>query len=393
MTRIATHYTPTAKILHWLVAGMVVLQFVLAQLAERAEDAGTALRQLALLANHKSVGITILAVVIVRFVWRQMNPPPPLPSTMPKWQVTASHISHWTLYGLLFAMPVTGWLMAETSNYGMSWFNRIPLPDIVAPNPELKEVFEQIHETLASVLFVVASVHILAAIKHAVFDKDDVLQRMISAVSVGVFVAIVAGGAAWLGGAGKSTSRSGAGLGALAGTAAFAATTVDAALPVWQIDYATSRIQFVGDQAGAEFEGVWQSWHAELQFAADDLSASAFDVTVDTTSGATRDDDRDTTLTDPEWFDSGNFPEAYYRARRFSQAEDGSFVADGELIIKNVASPVELKFTVESDGDKRVLTGTANLDRLALGVGTGEWEDTEWIGQFVTVNVRVEATL
>jgi cytochrome b561 len=390
------HYTPTAKLLHWLVAGMVVVQFVLAKLADLAGDADSAVRELALLANHKSVGITILALVIVRLVWRRMNPPPALPATMPKWQLTASHVSHWSLYILLIAMPVTGWLMSSASAYSVSWFNLFQLPDFVAPDPALKDVFKDAHELVGKLLVLVAIIHIIAAIKHALIDKDGVLQRMISAISTVAFVAVIVVGTAWLGGAGKSGGDSAAANQSVVQTGAdTAAKKVATAsdLPAWQIDYTASYISFVGDQAGAEFEGVWASWSAEIKFSAEQFGAGTFDVAVDATSAETQDDERDLTLADPEWFDTSNFPEAYFRASNFSLSEDGGYVADGQLIIKSVASPVQLIFTVESDGDSRVLAGTARLDRLELGVGTGEWEDTDWVGKDVAVNVYVEATV
>jgi len=385
------HYNPTAKILHWLVAGMIVLQFILAKLADLAPSN---LRELALLANHKSVGITILAVAVVRIIWRLRNTPPALPTSMPKWQATASHVSHWSLYVLLFAIPITGWLMSSASAYSVSWFNLFQLPDFVAPNPELKEIFEETHETLAKLLAVIASIHIIAALKHAVIDKDDILSRMVSSISLALFVIVAALGAAWLGNVGSSSdSTSDTTPGAATDSSAVVeAPVANSDLPMWQIDYTTSYIKFSGDQAGAEFEGVWESWSADLQFDADNLDGSVIYVTVDTASGNTQDADRDGTLTDPEWFDTINFPDAYFRASDFSDSEDG-YIASGQLIIKGLASPAQLLFTVAADGDKRVLTGTAQLDRLALGVGTGEWEDTEWVGKDVRVEVRIEATL
>jgi cytochrome b561 len=386
-----SHYTPTAKLLHWLVAGMIVVQFVLAQLADNAPSD---LRELALLANHKSVGITILVVAMVRVAWRLLHTPPALPATMPRWQVTASAISHWSLYALLFAVPVTGWLMSSASAYSVSWFNLFQLPDFVSPNPDLKDVFEEIHEILARLLLVIASVHVAAALKHAVIDKDKVLNRILSRVSLVAFVLIAAFGTAWLGSPGDSRPS-----GALVtpvtppGSGPGVEDTASSELPIWRIDYSQSFIRFTGDQAGATFEGVWDSWSASLQFSPDDLAGGAFDVTVDTSSGNTQDAERDLTLKDPEWFDPTNFPAAYFRADQFSDSADGDYIADGELVIKNLSAPARLLFSIEADGYRTVLRGTAQLDRLALGVGTGEWEDTDWVGKDVTVNVQVVATV
>lgn len=185
-----TEFAPAAKLLHWAIAGMIVLQFVLARLAENAEDVSP-VRELALLANHKSVGISILILAIVRLGWRKFqDPPTPLP--MPQWQQQASTISHWLLYGLLFLLPITGWLMSSASANSVSWFNVIQLPDLVGPDPALQDVLEEVHETFAKILFLLASIHILAALKHSLYDKDGAVGRISSAISIALFFGVIA---------------------------------------------------------------------------------------------------------------------------------------------------------------------------------------------------------
>ncbi len=387
-------YTSTARLLHWLVAGLIVVQFVLANLAEDAAVADAAVRQLALLANHKSVGITILVLILFRLIWRYRHPAPALPAAMPRWQVLASRASHWSLYGILLAMPVSGWLMSSASAYSVSWFNLFQLPDLISANPDSKETLQGIHEVLSKMLFAIASLHILAALKHALVNKDSVLQRMASTTGLIVFAVIIAVGASVLGNVDKSPSSESVRTTVEPGdVTAASSAAIDSDLPLWQIDFDASHIKFIGVQAGAEFEGVWQSWTAIIRFSGDNLGAGVFDITIETVAVATQDDERDFALADPEWFDSFNTPEAYYRARNFSANADGSFSADGHLIVKGFASPVVFQFSVEEIGEQRILVGSAELDRLALGVGTGEWEDTESIGRMVLVDVRVEASI
>ncbi len=389
----STHYTNTAKILHWTIAGAIVLQFVLAKLADLASDSDLAVRELALLANHKSVGITILALALFRLAWRIKNPPPALPATMPAWQIRASHFSHWALYGLIIIIPITGWLMSSASAYSVSWFNLFQLPDFVAADPDLKKTFQDVHETLGKILALVATVHIFAALKHAMFDKDGVLNRIVSITSVALFAAVIAFGIAVLGQSGKQNAGSSQ-KSAVAPTPQVEDTaTITSNLPVWQIDYENSYIHFTGDQAGAIFDGEWLSWSAALQFSSTAIANSVFDVTVNTAEVNTNDKDRDDVLSDPEWFDPRSFPEAYYRASTFSKNEDGSFAAHGQLVVKGLASPVVLNFTVEQQGDSRTLIGHAEFLRLDLSIGIGEWEDTSWVENEVSVDVRVEATL
>ena len=399
------HYNSTAKILHWALAGLIVAQYALANLAEFAAEAGAQVRQIALLANHKSVGISILALALIRLAWRTAHRPPPLPAAMPPWQALASKVSHGLLYALLLAMPLSGWLMSSASAYSVSWFNLFQLPDLAAPDPALKEVFEGIHETLAWLLAAVAGVHILAAFKHALIDRDGVLRRMTSAAGLGVFAAAALFGILVLGAAGRGgrpaaqegpASHAAVGANAAqeetAGEAS-AASGAEHALPRWNIDYGASFIRFTGDQAGAQFQGFWPSWEADIRFSGRNLAASSAMVAINTGEADTQDAERDDTLIGPAWFDAQNFPQARYLASSFSSGEDGAYAAQGELIIKGVATPAVLIFSVQAQGDQRVLAGEARLDRIALGVGTGEWLDTSWVGREVRVEVRVEATV
>ena len=126
------------------------------------------------------------------------------------------------------------------------------------------------------------------------------------------------------------------------------------------------------------------------EFARDALDSSAFDVRIRVSGVETDDDDRDSTLQDPEFFDADNYPVARFESGPM-RATDGGFATDGTLTVKGRGHPVTLTFAVARDGERRVLTGNARLDRLTLDVGTGEWADTAWIGQFVDVSVRVEA--
>ena len=160
-------YSRTAQYLHWAVAAMIVLQFVLIEIAE-----GTTSRiaVLGLFANHKSVGMTILMLAILRLGWRLANQPPKLPGEMPAWQVQVSALTHWALYAFLFALPISGWLMSSAANYSVSWFGLFTWPDLVSPDEVLKDTLKTVHELLGKALFVIALLHVLAACKHHFLD-------------------------------------------------------------------------------------------------------------------------------------------------------------------------------------------------------------------------------
>ena len=399
-------YGTLSRLLHWLIAGSIVLQFVLAKLAELADEDEARLKQLAVLANHKSVGITIFGLALVRLLWRLISALPPLPASMSSVQRRVSHVSHWLLYVLLFVMPLSGWLMSSASAYSVSWFNLFMLPDLVAPNGNLKDLMLLLHHWLANGLFALALLHVAAALKHHFWDKDDVMRRMSSVTAWLGFAVVIGVGVMAL--AGQPNSQTTTALPAAADAtnddanaikhhdddAALVHSDVDDLAPrltPWQIDYANSYIRFRAEQAGAEFTGTWQRWSAEIRFASDSLATSAIHVSVEVAGIETRDDYRDATLLDPEWFDRDRYPVVTFSTRAFREVADGSFVADATLTVKGERHPINFTFTVTEKGPLRVLTGGARLDRHALGIGTGEWEDPTWVGQFVEVEVQVTA--
>ncbi len=384
-TNAEQQYHPVAKILHWAVAGLIVTQYVLANLGERAAEAGNIVQRIALVANHKSVGITILVLALLRIGWRVFNAPPALPASMPGWQRAASALSHWSLYGLLIALPMTGWLMSSAAAFSVSYFSLFTLPDLVAPAEVLKDRLQMVHELLAKALFALALLHILAALKHHFIDKDNVLKRMSSLTGWILFGTLAIGVSVALAGDNKASPKE------ATQSAATTEAVEPAAAALWNIDYANSSIQFTGEQAGAPFNGEFKRWTAKLWFDAGTEPQGNFDVSIETGSADTNSGDRDSTLITEPWFHSDKYATARFLTSEMRSVDDGGFVATATLSIKGIATPVEFFFDVESSGTERRLSGSARLDRLALGVGTGDWEDTDTVGQYVDVKVQVVA--
>lgn len=165
-----------AQLFHWLI---VVLLIVQVTLAEMADDLPNGMRKLSLLARHKSVGITILMLVILRLLWRSSNPHPPLPDNMKPYERKLAHFSHVALYLLLFAIPLSGWTMSSARGFPVSWFGFFQLPDLVPKSRPLYEWLLMTHVTLVCVLAAVVTLHIAGALKHHLVHKDDVLKRML----------------------------------------------------------------------------------------------------------------------------------------------------------------------------------------------------------------------
>jgi cytochrome b561 len=165
-----------AQLFHWVIVALIITQFVLISIEQ---DLPLGMQKLAVLARHKSVGITVLALAALRLVWRVLNPTPLLPNTLKPYERVLAKITHVLLYVLLFAMPITGWIMSSARNFPVSWFNLVQLPDFVAPSRPLYEAMHDTHEILAWVLVATATLHVLAALKHHFVLKDDTLRRML----------------------------------------------------------------------------------------------------------------------------------------------------------------------------------------------------------------------
>jgi cytochrome b561 len=142
------------------------------------EDLAMSPTRLKLYAYHKWIGVTIFALVALRLAWRLWSPPPPLPGSMPAWERRAAEISHRLLYLMLFAVPLSGWLMSSAKGFQTVLFGVLPIPDLLSKNPPLGAALEEVHWMLNKMLLGLVSLHIAAALKHHFVDRDEVLARM-----------------------------------------------------------------------------------------------------------------------------------------------------------------------------------------------------------------------
>jgi cytochrome b561 len=339
---------------------LIITQFVLANMAEGLP---LGMAKLATLARHKSVGITILGLAVLRLLWRLYNRnSPPLPANLKPHERGLAHLTHYGLYLLLFAMPLSGWMMSSAKNYPVSWFGFFTLPNLVQPDEGVFEFMKATHGVLAGALMVITALHVLAALYHHFMKKDDVLKRMLP------FTLLV--GSALLLGAAPLQVRS--------------------AEPValWSADPATSTLEFVFVQAGAKTTGRFARFTADIDFSPTNPAAGKFDVVIDMASSDTRDKERDDTLRMPDLFNIAKFPRANYVASQFV-GKGAGFEGKGKLTLRGVSLdvPVTFTFTPGADATKPTATlkGTATVKRLLFGVGQGEWKSTEWISDDVQV--------
>lgn len=162
--------------LHWLVAVLIV---VIAVIGLTMGDLPNSPRKVSVYAVHKSLGLTVLALAAVRLAWRlYAGAPRHLPGT-PTWQRWLASSTHAALYALMFAMPLSGWLLNSAAGYPLQWFKLFNLPALAGEDAGLRELAGELHEAGFWLLLVLVLAHAGAALFHHVIQRDDTLRRML----------------------------------------------------------------------------------------------------------------------------------------------------------------------------------------------------------------------
>ena len=171
-----TRWGALSQFLHWLMAALIGVQI---GLGLAGANLPLGMSKLATLARHKSLGLTILALALIRLTWRALNPTPALPGALKAYERRLALATHVALYTLLIALPVTGWIMSSARGFPVSWFNLVQLPNLVRPDPALYHAMVLTHIVLASTLGLILILHVAAAIRHHFVLHDEVLRRML----------------------------------------------------------------------------------------------------------------------------------------------------------------------------------------------------------------------
>lgn len=170
-------YDRVAIALHWLVALgvfiMIGLGWYMVDIPKNTPPRGFFYNL------HKSIGVTVGLIVLIRVWWRWTHKPPSLPSGTANWVVNASRLSHGLLYALLVLMPVAGFTASNFTKYGVTYFGLFKIGPLFAENKILYELFQGIHHAASEVLVIVICIHIAGALKHLLIDRDGVFFRML----------------------------------------------------------------------------------------------------------------------------------------------------------------------------------------------------------------------
>jgi cytochrome b561/polyisoprenoid-binding protein YceI len=422
-----SRYATVAIIMHWVIALAIVAQVLIAwRMGGKTPEA------FALLQLHKSIGVSVLVLSIIRLGWRLTNPPPPEPAALARWERVLSAIVHWGFYVIMIGMPLTGWLMVSTSRTAIPTilFWSVPWPDIPGTDglaPAAKHIANAIgkngHELLAFGFYGLFGLHVAGALKHQLFERDTpVLSRMAPGAVAGrwwdprllLIVLAVAATAAFGEFVQPPRPASGPAPAAEAPAAPFLAETPAAPAPAagaaaaspaapaapaaaapigavaWKVAPGSS-LTFQTKWSGDAVQGRFNAWKADILFGPDALDKSKVTVTIDMTSAKTGDDQRDASLPAADWFDAATHPKAVFTATKFEKKGEGSYVAHGTLDLRGVTKPVDLPFKLKIVGDKAQMSGETSVDRTLFGVGQGEFAATDQVPAKVTVRVQLNA--
>jgi cytochrome b561 len=165
-----------AKAFHWVMAVLIICLLAIGLTMANMENSPDRFK---LIGWHKEFGIVALFLVCLRLGWKALNVSPMLPDTIGKIAKLGAHLSHTAVYILMFAMPITGWLMSSAAGLPISMFGLFAMPDLIEPDREFGRYMRELHGIFAWTLIGFITLHILAALLHHFYFHDNVLRRML----------------------------------------------------------------------------------------------------------------------------------------------------------------------------------------------------------------------
>ncbi|HEX7712253.1 MAG TPA: cytochrome b/b6 domain-containing protein [Sphingomonadaceae bacterium] len=378
-------YSIVAIVLHWLIALALACELGLGFALPEA-PAGFALWQL-----HKSIGIAILALTILRIGWRLLHKPPASIET----GVAAllARAAHLAFYALLLLAPLTGWAIVSTSPTKIPTilFGLVPFPNLPLAGT-LNAPAEQVHEVLAWLALGLIALHIAGVVRHDLLLRHRSLPRMSPGGAAGLgallgLVVVAAGFATFLatGGARPAARERAAPIVPPAASpkeespaSAEPASPVptetasdSAELPAWTIAPG-GRLAFSVANGADVIHGSFAKWGGTIRFDPERPSDPDITIKVDLASATVGDATQDKMLAGEEYFSTAAFPQAVMRIASARRTGAGSYAAKGTLELKGVSRPQTVTFRLSGTGRTRHVEGNAAIARAPFKLGTGE---------------------
>lgn len=373
-------YTGVAIALHWMIALLIISLLILGKFMTSLDEADPL--RFSLTQWHKSFGFTILLLTVARIIWRLNHKPPVLPTQIKSWQKTVSAITHFLLYFLMLALPISGWIMVSASPLNISTilFQVIPFPHLpflgaLANKAEISDLFHEIHHLSSGIMIALLLLHIGAALVHRLVYRDFVMERMaphwksektkqglgliagcIGAVLLGLFLidaiqkhenanpAVIAANSQ-----GQSQSKS-----------------------------VSSQVNFKLVLMGEDIEGSFSESSVILNLSNESSKGPSLSAIVQTASANTTNPQINDSLPSPDWFDVAQHPEATFVSTEIDTASEASWMVNGSLTIRGTTKPVS--FTLNFDQANKVAQGAFTINRLDFAIGAEEQADDSIAG-------------
>lgn len=376
-------YGAVIKTFHWLTALLILTllplgQYAqyLAQIIESAEgspDQALISRTAFLFSLHKTLGVTVFFVALLRILWALSQPKPRLLNGDKPAEALAAEAVHWLLYGSLVLVPLSGWVHhASTSGFAPIWWPFGQTLPFVSENKQVAEISSRLHYLLQWVLVGALTLHILGALKHHVIDRDATLRRMWfgkmkaegSATQPGHVASFIAALAVW-----------GVVIGGAAAAGWFDVAPQEEQAPVslaagggnWQVQDGT--LQITVTQMGSEITGTFSDWSAQIQYAdTADENGKHGEVVVEIATGSLSLGSVTDQATGPGYLASQTHPVATFKADLMQQGN--GLVAIGDLTIRDDSVPVELPVSLAIEGQRAEASGRVQVDRRDFNMGT-----------------------
>jgi len=390
-------YGGVARALHWLTALLIFALFALGWYMADLELADP--NKFRLYQIHKSIGITVFLLALLRLGWRLTHKAPPWPAHMAPWERFAAASAHWALYGLILLQPFLGVLQSNAANFPIVFWGGFELPALIGPDQALADILLSLHHLFANVIAGLVLLHVSAALRHHIQLKDDVLRNMMPSPGLGIGVvvltlALLAPPFMLTKGAGPAQTVSSTDVEAAA-PATDAVDVGEAIGALWTIEDG-SVLGFQARQQGSQVLGSFGAFDAEIVFDPDDLENSRINVDIDVTSITTGHGDRDKTLNSPSFFETERWPSAAFKSRSITAKGDGRYAAAGTLTMRDVTKDVVLPFTLSIEEGAERLTAHAKgelpIMRLDYGIGQGDWASTVTVADEVVITIDIKAS-
>jgi cytochrome b561/polyisoprenoid-binding protein YceI len=405
-----TRYNHAAMILHWLIALALAFQIAL---GFRLDDIPRGTGQFAAYQFHKSIGITILVLTLVRVGVRLFRArPAQLHDAV--WARRAASVVHGLLYGFMIGAPLTGWLLVSTAKIQVPTllFGAVRLPHLPAPQAWSGFAHES-HELLAFLGIGLFVLHVGGALRHQFLKGEPLLQRMLPVLSGGTRSSLAMAGSSfaaiglafaggwwvhWQSPVSQRPTESSLQAEPItdAPKAAAPKEPADSVTEPLENKAATNepiewtvspggRLAFTAKWTDSPVNGSFSRWDADIRFNPDALETTIIRAEVDLASANTADSQRDEMLRGEAFFDVALHPKAVFTARTAKKTGADRYVASGTLSLHGQKRPVALSFSLKIDGDRATVRGTAQLARTRFGVGSGEWATTDQIADPVSI--------